>query len=154
MYESWADSYAAHLPPDRPRDQSRAVSPRSKRRPPDDEPSFAAAFGERFRALREHRALTQEALADKAGVSVHTISALERGVRMPRIDVFEAVCRALGLLPSRVVDVALPLSENVPAAWRRSPAAGALRDLLAGESEDTRRLVLQLARVVVRSTGR
>ena len=39
----------------------------------------AAPFGTRLRRLREAAGLTQEELADRAGLTAHTIGALERG---------------------------------------------------------------------------
>lgn len=43
--------------------------------------SRPTSFGEMLRTFRIHAGLSQEALSDAAGVSVHTISDLERGQR-------------------------------------------------------------------------
>ena len=43
--------------------------------------SSAGGLGAILRALREQAGLTQEELAERAGLTSHAISALERGVR-------------------------------------------------------------------------
>src|SRR5579859_3789505 len=56
------------------------------------------AFGDLLRQYRRRRGLTQEALAERAGVSVPTITALERGVsRTPRRDTLRLLADALQL---------------------------------------------------------
>jgi tetratricopeptide (TPR) repeat protein/transcriptional regulator with XRE-family HTH domain len=58
----------------------------------------AAAVGARLRAWRRRVLLTQEQLADRAGVSVRTIAGLEAGrVRYPRSDTLRRLADALGL---------------------------------------------------------
>src|SRR5262245_48680561 len=55
-------------------------------------------FGMRLKALREAAGFTQEELATIAGLSVHAISALERGERRrPHVDTVRALCAALDL---------------------------------------------------------
>src|SRR4051794_24032536 len=46
-----------------------------------DEPSETPTFGELLRRHRRARELTQEALAERAGVSARAVSDLERGAR-------------------------------------------------------------------------
>ncbi len=58
----------------------------------------APAFGAQLKALREAAGLTQEKLATIAGLSVHGVSALERGHRRrPQIDTIRALSAALDL---------------------------------------------------------
>ncbi len=52
-------------------------------------------FGKRLRQLREERGISQEALADAAGVSYQTISNIERGLNGPRFAVLEKIARKL-----------------------------------------------------------
>src|SRR5579872_6107441 len=68
-----------------------------------DEP--LASFGVLLRSYRTEADLTQEALAELAGVSWRTISDLERGLKLPRRD-------TLALLAA-----ALPLSDEARAAF-------------------------------------
>jgi predicted ATPase/DNA-binding XRE family transcriptional regulator len=74
----------------------------------------ASAFGGRLRELRETAGFTQEELAAIAGLSVHAISALERGERRrPQVDTVRALSAALDL-PNPVRD-ALLTSARAPA---------------------------------------
>src|SRR6188474_1781725 len=58
----------------------------------------AASFGAQLRALREAAGFTQEELATIAGLSVHAVSALERGERRrPHIETVRALSAALDL---------------------------------------------------------
>ena len=55
-------------------------------------------FGVALRRLRERAGLTQEQLAERAGISANAVSALERGIRRrPYRHTREALARALGL---------------------------------------------------------
>lgn len=55
-------------------------------------------FGERLRALREARSLTQEELAERAGLTVKAVGALERGERKrPYPHTVRSLADALGL---------------------------------------------------------
>jgi len=58
----------------------------------------ASGFGDRLRRLRLDAGLTQEALAERSGLSVQAIAALERGVRRyPREHTAGALAAALGV---------------------------------------------------------
>src|SRR4029450_12346536 len=58
----------------------------------------AGAFGAQLKALRETAGYTQEELATIAGLSVHVVSALERGERRrPHVDTVRALSAALDL---------------------------------------------------------
>jgi len=59
---------------------------------------IAGSFGAQLKALREAAGFTQEELATIAGLSVHAISALERGERRrPQVDTVRALSAALDL---------------------------------------------------------
>src|SRR6187455_2348455 len=56
------------------------------------------SFGAQLKALREAAGFTQEELATIAGLSVHAVSALERGERRrPHVETVRALCAALDL---------------------------------------------------------
>src|SRR5262245_37678826 len=58
----------------------------------------AGSFGAHLKALRESAGYTQEELATIAGLSVHAISALERGERRrPHLETIRALSVALDL---------------------------------------------------------
>ena len=61
----------------------------------------ASSFGAQLRSLREAAGFTQEELATIAGLSVHAVSALERGHRSrPRAETVRALATALDLPPA------------------------------------------------------
>src|SRR5215813_5752943 len=59
------------------------------------------AFGTQLKALREAAGFTQEELATISGLSVHAVSALERGERKrPHVETLRALAAALDLAGS------------------------------------------------------
>jgi predicted ATPase/DNA-binding XRE family transcriptional regulator len=83
------------------------------------------SFGAQLKALREAAGFTQEELATIAGLSVHAVSALERGERRkPQFDTVRALSAALDL-PGETRDALVESSRtSAPKA-----AAGPLRDV-------------------------
>jgi XRE family transcriptional regulator, regulator of sulfur utilization len=63
-----------------------------------------AAIGRRLRALRQRRQLSLEALAERSGVSVSMLSAVERGQKVPSILVMGQIATALDTSIARLVD--------------------------------------------------
>jgi transcriptional regulator with XRE-family HTH domain len=78
------------------------VAPRDRT----EELAIAKAFGERVRALRHEKGMTQEELAEAAGLHPTYISNLERGYRVATIVTLVRVCTALGAQPSDLVTIA------------------------------------------------
>ena len=64
---------------------------------------FVQQFGEKVRALRLKRGLSQEALAHAAGLHRTHISLIERGRRSVRLETIEALAQALQVQPSRLM---------------------------------------------------
>jgi transcriptional regulator with XRE-family HTH domain len=58
------------------------------------------AFGRRVRYLREAAGMSQEALADRAGLHRTYVSSLERGKRNVGLDNILGLARALGVPPA------------------------------------------------------
>ena len=58
--------------------------------------SVLAALGQNVRRRREARTLTQEKLAEKAGLDPTYISGIERGLRNPGIKNVARLAKALG----------------------------------------------------------
>lgn len=52
---------------------------------------------------RAESGLTQEKLAEAAGLDVGYISLIENGHRMPTVDTIFRLCRGLGASPSEVI---------------------------------------------------
>src|SRR5215471_12960643 len=81
-------------------------------------PGVSGAFGAQLKALREAAGFTQDELATIAGLSVHAISALERGQRQrPHVDTVRALSAALDL--TGPIRDALLASARVPARHAR-----------------------------------
>jgi transcriptional regulator with XRE-family HTH domain len=59
--------------------------------------------GANLRKYRRARALTQEDLAEKAGVSPATIGAIERGENEPQIRTLRKLAEALDITPDKLV---------------------------------------------------
>src|SRR5690349_9145951 len=106
-------------------------------------------FGAHLKALRETAGFTQEELATIAGLSVHAISALERGERRrPQVETVRALSAALDL-DSTMRD-ALMASARAPGPSRAvDDLGGALLPLpltaLIGRDRDLRTLRSWLA---------
>ena len=65
------------------------------------------AFGQRLRVLRHERSLTQEALADAAGLHWTYIGQIERGERNLTLKNVLRLAHGLGVQPGDLVDGAL-----------------------------------------------
>ena len=86
----------------------------------------ARSFGAQLKALREAAGFTQEELATIAGLSVHAVSALERGERRrPHVDTVRALSAALDLTGA---------ARDAFLARARAPARATAIDELSGVS--------------------
>ena len=65
---------------------------------------IAQAFGRRVREIRVEQGLTQEALAEAAGLHATFISNVERGYRVPSVPTLLRLAGGLDVDPSRLVD--------------------------------------------------
>src|SRR5215217_2946526 len=80
------------------------------------------SFGEVLRRLRSGAALSQEALAERAGLSKRGISDLERGARLaPRLETVRLLADALGLGEPERADL---LAAARPALLRHDALGG------------------------------
>jgi transcriptional regulator with XRE-family HTH domain len=70
------------------------------------------AFSVVLRNLRTKRGLSQEALAEKAGLHPTYISLIERGIRKPTIDAAQSLAVGLGLTLSEMVRLAEALQKR------------------------------------------
>ena len=74
----------------------------------------ARAVGQRIRAAREKKGLTQEELAALVDISPTHVSVIERGTKIPRMDTFVAIANVLEVsADSLLVDVV----DRAPAGW-------------------------------------
>ena len=65
--------------------------------------TLKAAIGDALRAKREKLGISQEELAERAGVDRSYISILERGLKSPTLETLERICCALGTLPEVLI---------------------------------------------------
>jgi len=93
------------------------VPPRRQSQPRSPE---HAALGEAIRLARVERGLSQEQLADAAGVHVTHLGGVERGVRNPNYSTLVRIAGALGVSPGTLVTRADALATRPS---RRSPRA-------------------------------
>jgi len=63
-----------------------------------------AQFGRRLRQLRRQKDLTQEQLAEAAGISVDMLSNIERGVNAPSFETLEKLSRVLEVQVMRLFE--------------------------------------------------
>ena len=66
--------------------------------------SVLAALGQNVRRRREARELTQEKLAERAGLDPTYISGIERGLRNPGIKNVARLAKALGLTTAELLN--------------------------------------------------
>lgn len=74
----------------------------------------AKAVGQRIRAAREKKNLTQEDLAALVDLSPTHVSVIERGTKVPRVDTFVAIANVLEVsADSLLVDVVNHATKSV-----------------------------------------
>ena len=62
------------------------------------------SFGDRLRLLRLAQSLSQEELAERAGLRTATVSDLERGQGDPSLNTLRSLAGALGATPGELLD--------------------------------------------------
>ena len=107
------------------------------------------SFGSRLKSLREAAGFTQEELATIAGLSVHAVSALERGERRrPHVDTVRALSSALdltGAARDALVASARPLFRDLTIERSGSPTLPMPSTRLVGREGDLQTLQQSLA---------
>jgi transcriptional regulator with XRE-family HTH domain len=72
-------------------------------------------FGAKLKAVREAAGLTQDQLAEKAGLYKFSIAKIEQGVREPTWSTVQALAKALGVdCTAFQVEEAGPVEEETP----------------------------------------
>jgi transcriptional regulator with XRE-family HTH domain len=70
----------------------------------DEQDQLAERVGAAVRARRKSKGYSQEALAAEIGISVITLSNIERGENVPSLGVFLRLVRAVGVDTAELVD--------------------------------------------------
>ena len=94
-------------------------------------------IGQRVRRFRRAQGLSQEALAERVGISVTHMSHIETGNTKLSLAVFAALAEGLGVAADELLR---------DASSGRSPALPQLEEVLAGCSEGQCRVILAVAR--------
>jgi transcriptional regulator with XRE-family HTH domain len=66
--------------------------------------SDTVAFGQRLRALRAERGISQDTLAERTGIHPTAIGRLERGTREPRLKTILRLADGLRTQPGRLLN--------------------------------------------------
>ena len=98
-------------------------------------------IGTRIRRYREAKKLTQKQFADMIGISNSRVSNWESGINRPDVDMLAAICHALAVSPSELLDVRLDSDEltdherNIVTAYRMKRNLQLAVDILLGLDE-------------------
>ncbi|MBB5935849.1 helix-turn-helix domain-containing protein [Streptomyces zagrosensis] len=115
-------------------------------------------MGDRLARLRLRRSLTQEQLAERAGISVDVIRKLEQGRRRSaRLSTINALARALDTEPSYLVGQPSTFeshdsSADLPSVLALRQAVSPVSDMLGGESDPEEPPTLAQLRDALRAT--
>jgi transcriptional regulator with XRE-family HTH domain len=66
---------------------------------------LAKKFGMKVRIERVKKNLSQEKLADLAGVNKNSIGAIERGESSPTLDTINLIAKVFGMKPCELLDI-------------------------------------------------
>ena len=98
-----------------------------------------AAFGPLLRGKRLSGGLTQEELARRAGLSVRTVSDLERGIRRPHLKTVALLANAVELAEADHAELRSAARPQPGLTGGQPPAAGTPRQLPAAPTRFTGR---------------
>jgi len=104
-----------------------------------DEMDTASALGKRVQRLRQKVGLSQEQLAERAGISPKNISELENGRGNPTLSSLEGLARALSISMAELFD--LEHERSSPEEIRRE-----LQSLINEVSDEDRKIFYRLLR--------
>ena len=101
------------------------------------------AVGERIRAAREAKRMTQQELAELVDLSPTHVSVIERGVKSPRLETFILIANALEVsADALLIDVVNDASQGV---------ASELSELISSLPAKERMRILKIVRVLIES---
>ena len=97
--------------------------------------------GKRIRLARTEKGLTQEELAEHAGISPTHVSVLERGGNSIKLETFISICHSLDMSADDI------LGDLVPPSVKAT--ASELDNLLQGQPFEVQRTALRVVRAVI-----
>lgn len=94
------------------------------------------AIGQKIKEARERAHLTQNELAKLTDMSTHYVSAIERGIKTPKLETFVSIAKVLGvstdwLLQSELESTVNILVSDVSATMSKLPEDTQIRILRA-----------------------
>ncbi|MGA0570042.1 helix-turn-helix domain-containing protein [Variovorax sp. VNK109] len=84
--------------------QKREVKPGRPRGATSFDQGVATAFGEVVREIRKTKGLSQEGLANAAGIERSHMGKIERGLHLPSLVMVMNLAEALGMRPGKIID--------------------------------------------------
>ncbi len=99
-------------------------------------------FGKRLRSLRRAKDLTQEQVAERAGLSLQSVGEIERGRGNPTLVNVERLSDALNVELTELFDLG-------DTKMTMAQAKEELLSLLGGANEEELRSILTIARVLI-----
>ncbi len=99
-------------------------------------------LGRRIREIRKQRKLSQEALAEKAGISAQYVSNIERGKENPTLDLLFRLAHALKVSLGEMCDFEAP-ETNL------KKAESLLRELLRTRDPERARLSVRILKAIL-----
>ena len=99
-------------------------------------------FGKRIRSLRRAKDLTQEQLAELAGISLQNMGEIERGKGNPTLVTVEKLSAALDEKLSSIFDLGVSV-------LTKEQAIQELESLLSGATEEQAHAILTVAKVML-----
>lgn len=105
--------------------------------------------GDRIKLLRLEQGLTQEDVADKAGIDASHLGRLERGERNPSLAVVEKVIYALGITFEDLFKYILPPNEK-----NDNRSLGLIMNKLTALSKQEQKLVLIILNALFKLMGK
>lgn len=73
---------------------------------------FRKRFGNRLRELRKERNLTQDQLAERAGISRESVKNIEKEKHGPLFETLEKLIHGLGCKPSELFEFEVPTTKH------------------------------------------
>ncbi|HHT9136974.1 MAG TPA: helix-turn-helix domain-containing protein [Candidatus Wunengus sp. YC60] len=67
------------------------------------DPKTQEEMGKKFRTARENKGLSQEQVADKAGISITYYAGIERGEENPSLAVIKGICKVLNIRSTQIL---------------------------------------------------
>lgn len=109
---------------------------------------IAVVVRERIRALRTAQGMSQERLAEVAGMSPDGLNRIERGTRVPTLDTIVAISSALGIHPTDLLGAEDP---EVPGL---SPRALGIAHALTDRPEFVQKAAEDAVRALLRAVDK